>query len=201
MNHTTTQVTPNLYILQRGVQWKQGAVVYIRLCAVLLCNTTPIHCTPSHCTIRRVRKMPNAQNAKCPLHHAKCKMNNSLDAFAKCQMPTAPPSAEYPWLSVYIHYIHIHISVYLSMSLPLSLYIYIYIYIYMYVCIYIYTHIHIIAEYPWPPTDPTLPDHFVPIRSWSPIRPFLITSYRFVPDHRSDPSWSLPFSLLLSMVH
>ena len=35
-----------LYILQRGVQWKQGVVVYILLQAVLLCNTTPIHCTP-----------------------------------------------------------------------------------------------------------------------------------------------------------
>ena len=35
-----------IYILQRGVQWKQGVVVYVLLYAVLLCNTTPIHCTP-----------------------------------------------------------------------------------------------------------------------------------------------------------
>ena len=33
-------------IHQRGVQWKQGVVVYIVLSAVLLYNTTPIHCTP-----------------------------------------------------------------------------------------------------------------------------------------------------------
>ena len=33
-------------IHQRGVQWKQGVVVYTILQAVLLCNTTPIHCTP-----------------------------------------------------------------------------------------------------------------------------------------------------------
>ena len=33
-------------IHQRGVQWKQGVVVYIILQAVLLYNTTPIHCTP-----------------------------------------------------------------------------------------------------------------------------------------------------------
>ena len=33
-------------IKQRGVQWKQGVVVYITLLAVLLYNTTPIHCTP-----------------------------------------------------------------------------------------------------------------------------------------------------------
>ena len=35
-----------LYILQRGVQWKQGVVVYIILYTMLLYNTTPIHCTP-----------------------------------------------------------------------------------------------------------------------------------------------------------
>ena len=34
------------YIPQRGVQWKQGVVVYIILWAVLLYNTTPVHCTP-----------------------------------------------------------------------------------------------------------------------------------------------------------
>ena len=35
-----------LYILQRGVQWKEGVVVYIILQAALLYNSTPIHCTP-----------------------------------------------------------------------------------------------------------------------------------------------------------
>ena len=35
-----------LYILQRGVQWKQGVVVYRTLYTSLLYNTTPIHCTP-----------------------------------------------------------------------------------------------------------------------------------------------------------
>ena len=35
-----------LYILQRGVQWKQGVVVYMTLYTSLLYNTTPIHCTP-----------------------------------------------------------------------------------------------------------------------------------------------------------
>ena len=36
----------SLYILQRGVQWKQGVVICMVLYASLLCNTTPIHCTP-----------------------------------------------------------------------------------------------------------------------------------------------------------
>ena len=36
-----------LYILQRGVQWKQGVVIRMLLCTSLLCNTTPIHCTPN----------------------------------------------------------------------------------------------------------------------------------------------------------
>ena len=35
-----------LYILQRGVQWKQGVVVCMALYTCLLYNTTPIHCTP-----------------------------------------------------------------------------------------------------------------------------------------------------------
>ena len=33
-------------IHQRGVQWKKGVVICMLLCAMLLCNTTPIHCTP-----------------------------------------------------------------------------------------------------------------------------------------------------------
>ena len=32
---------------QRGVQWKQGVVVHIIVCVLLLHNATPIHCTPS----------------------------------------------------------------------------------------------------------------------------------------------------------
>ena len=36
----------NIYILQRGVQWKQGVVNYLILYTILLYNTTPIHCTP-----------------------------------------------------------------------------------------------------------------------------------------------------------
>ena len=35
-----------VYILQRGVQWKQGVVVYMTLYTIWLHNTTPIHCTP-----------------------------------------------------------------------------------------------------------------------------------------------------------
>ena len=34
------------YISQRGVQWKQGVVIYMILYTTLLYNTTPIHCTP-----------------------------------------------------------------------------------------------------------------------------------------------------------
>ena len=35
-----------LYIPQRRVQWKQGVVLYMMLCTLLLYDTTPIHCTP-----------------------------------------------------------------------------------------------------------------------------------------------------------
>ena len=37
---------PAVYIPQRGVQWKQGVVMYMTLCASLLHNTTQIHGTP-----------------------------------------------------------------------------------------------------------------------------------------------------------
>ena len=33
-------------IHQRGVQWKQGVVIYMMLSTSLFYNTTPIHCTP-----------------------------------------------------------------------------------------------------------------------------------------------------------
>ena len=35
-----------IYILQRGVQWKQGVVICMVLYTIWLYNTTPIHCTP-----------------------------------------------------------------------------------------------------------------------------------------------------------
>ena len=50
--HRLISRTPRLdlagpvYILHRGVQWKQGVVIYMTLCTSLLYNTTPIHCTP-----------------------------------------------------------------------------------------------------------------------------------------------------------
>ena len=46
-------------IHQRGVQWKHGVVVYIRLQAVLLCNTTPSHYTP----LRLHPPLPNTQKS------------------------------------------------------------------------------------------------------------------------------------------
>ena len=36
----------NIKIHQRGVQWKQGVVIYIMLYTILLYKTIPIHCTP-----------------------------------------------------------------------------------------------------------------------------------------------------------
>ena len=42
----TTPPRPWFYILQRGVQWKQGVVTCMLLYTSLLHNTTPIHCAP-----------------------------------------------------------------------------------------------------------------------------------------------------------
>ena len=38
---------PGVYILQRGVQWKQGVVNYMMIYTILLYNTTPILCRVS----------------------------------------------------------------------------------------------------------------------------------------------------------
>ena len=39
-------VGAHVYILQRGVQWKQGVVICMALHTFLLYDTTPIHCNP-----------------------------------------------------------------------------------------------------------------------------------------------------------
>ena len=46
-NHQTMLIVMiQLYVPQRGVQWKQGVVMYTMLYTSLIYNTTPIHCTP-----------------------------------------------------------------------------------------------------------------------------------------------------------
>ena len=42
----TQELPLALYILQRGVQWKEGVVICMVLYSILLYNTTPIHCNP-----------------------------------------------------------------------------------------------------------------------------------------------------------
>ena len=53
-----TATTGRIYILQRGVQWKQGVVNYMRLHASLLYDTTPIHCTrlPLHPPLQSIQR-------------------------------------------------------------------------------------------------------------------------------------------------
>ena len=55
-----------LYILQRGVQWKQGVVIYMMLYTSLLYNTTPIHCTPLplHPPVLNTRRSPPERRRK-----------------------------------------------------------------------------------------------------------------------------------------
>ena len=67
-----------LKIHQRGVQWKQGVVIYMMLSTSLLYNTTPIHCTH-----------PPVMNTHCQRHgrqrHASSDLPHdlfSLDVFA-----------------------------------------------------------------------------------------------------------------------
>ena len=48
------------HIPQRGVEWKQGVVIYIMLYTSLLYNTTPIHFTPDplHPPLQSIQKCP-----------------------------------------------------------------------------------------------------------------------------------------------
>ena len=57
MNYRLAQVSARDYILQRGVQWKQGVVIRMLLYTIVLYNTTPIHCTP-------LRLHPPVMNAR-----------------------------------------------------------------------------------------------------------------------------------------
>ena len=60
-------------IHQRGVQWKQGVVIYMMLATSLLYSTTPIHCTP------------------LPLHPPVVNTHKwrSLDSFRRSRVPPA----------------------------------------------------------------------------------------------------------------
>ena len=107
-----------VYIPQTGVQWKQGVVVHIVLCAVLLYNTTPIHRTP-------LRLHPFDEYPACAVGHRGQKAASPAE-FRRISgmIPTCvQDSNRIPAAQA---------------ALSLSLYIYIYIHTYMYVCIYIY---------------------------------------------------------------
>ena len=56
-----------IYILQRGVQWKQGVVIWMVLYTSLLRNTTPIHCTPDplHPPLQSIHNW-QSQGMGCP---------------------------------------------------------------------------------------------------------------------------------------
>ena len=76
-----------IYIPQRGVQWKQGVVIYMILYTSLLYDTTPIHCTP-------LRLHPPLMNTQ---------LNNSTPpADPPAWEPTGrradEPSNSFPWL-------------------------------------------------------------------------------------------------------
>ena len=125
------------YILQRGVQWKQGVVVYMMFLSVLLCNTTPIHCTP-------LRLHPPLMNTQVwRIRHGRA----GTDASDRQLRATHRIIC----VSIYIYiYIHIHIGRYVTHTWYIYIYIYIYkqyayqtyiILMHLIMVIYVYTHI------------------------------------------------------------
>ena len=102
------KTTSDFYIPQRGVQRKQGVVIYMMLCTFLLSNTTPIRCTP-------LPLHPPLMNS----HDWRAFKDDSVLASSACFYFMSTSSC-LPGLSES-----------LSLSLYLSLYICVYIYIYI----------------------------------------------------------------------
>ena len=136
-----------LKIHQRGVQWKQGVVVYILWCIVLLNNTTPIHCTPLRLhppmpSIHRHRQefydlatyravLFQHRNAIPQNFKSWRKQHTALQALLSFH--NAPPGV---LRHTYIYiYICLYIYIYTYIHLSLSLYIYIYTYTHIHICI------------------------------------------------------------------
>ena len=98
-----------VYILQRGVQWKQGVVIYTTLCTSLLYNATPIHCTPD------------------PLHPP-------LQSIQGRQRRAADGSlVGIIYHIVFLCYVILHIYIYIYVYIYIYIYMCIYIYIYIYI--------------------------------------------------------------------
>ena len=97
-------------IHQRGVQWKQGVVIYIMLYTSSLYSTTPIHCTslPLH---------PPVMNTQFRGRHPDSPSSCGRHADILCYC--------YIWINN------------ISLSLYIYMYIYMHIYICIYICIYI----------------------------------------------------------------
>ena len=113
--------TPTVYIPQRGVQWKQGVVIYMNLYTSLPYNTTPIHCTPDPFPPLCRVSTPASRHPRTRV----CIHTVMLLHVYMCNLS----------LSLYM-YIYIYTHVYACVCI----YIYIYIYIYMYTHVYVYVY-------------------------------------------------------------
>ena len=100
---------PCFKIHQRGVQWKQGVVIYMLLYTSLLYNTTPIHCTP-------LPLHPPVVNTQSRTYHISSTTTTTITI---CMFIIIS--------SIFIIIINIYIYIYICM------YIYIYIYTYIHI--------------------------------------------------------------------
>ena len=92
----TKERPPYLYILQRGVQWKQGVVIWMVLYTILLYNTTPIHCTP-------LWWIPNIIG----------QFSKSFKGLVLVVLPLPIDDSHYMYITIYIYiYTYIYIYIY-----------------------------------------------------------------------------------------
>ena len=105
-------IFPELKLHQRGVQWKQGVVIYVMLCTSLSYNTTPIHCTPLplHPPLRNVdERKPGLPSRVCRTQAEHDAERNA--AFGERNAEHKPDRVHRPQNKLYIYiYMYTHID-------------------------------------------------------------------------------------------
>ena len=72
----------SLKIHQRGVQWKQGVVIYMMLYVSLLYDTTPIHCTPPPAALPSAEyPLPDISATRRVQPRTPCSQRGSFETF------------------------------------------------------------------------------------------------------------------------
>ena len=109
------QLSHSFKIRQRGVQWKQGVVMYMMLYTTLLYDSTPIHCTP------------------LPLHPPVMNTHSCFGGWAQAWLWRRRQRKEQSFTRC-IRLLCVCVCIYIYIYVYTHTCIYTYIYIYIYMC-------------------------------------------------------------------